>query len=347
MTVSSLRRAIGLLGVALLISYAAGVGLTGSPTLEAPAYAQTQGNVPGQALGNTSDAEFWRGIRKGVTGTVSIADKKAGVLVQSEGDSWRAIRNGPIITYGAWIMLAAVVALALFFVVRGRIKIDSGLTGRLVQRFTEVEVFVHWFTAFSFIIQAITGLTMMYGKFYLMPILGQEAFATLLQYGKYAHNFISFSFMLGVLAMIVLWARDNIWDDYDPGWILSAGGLFSKGSHPPAGKFNFGQKSMFWMAVIGGGTMAYTGLNLMFPFLFGDLQDMQLYQGIHAVLGIIMATAILGHIYIGTLGMVGAFSAMGTGYVDENWLRENHSAWYEEQMNKTPAAPGGEQQPAE
>jgi len=345
MTVSSLRRAIGMLSVALLISYAAGVGLTGSPALKAAAYAQTQGNVPGQVLGNASDAEFWRSIRKGVTGTVSIADKKAGVLVQSEGDNWRAIRNGPITTLGAWFMLAAVVALALFFVVRGRIKIDSGMTGRLVQRFNGVEVFVHWFTAFSFIILAITGINMMYGKFYLMPILGQETFALLLQWGKYAHNFISFSFMLGLLGMFVLWVRDNIWDDYDPGWILSAGGLFSKGAHPPAGKFNFGQKSMFWMAIIGGGAMAFTGLNLMFPFLFGDLHDMQLFNVIHSALGIIMATAILGHIYIGTLGMVGAFTAMGTGYVDENWLRENHSVWFEEQSNQTPAS--AEHQPAE
>lgn len=345
MTMSSLRRALACLGLAVLVSYGVAAGLTASPTLDAPAVAQVKGNVPGDTLGNVSDALQWRGVRHGETGTVSLPDKKAAVMVQSQGEDWRTVRNRIVITYGAWVLLVTVVCLALFFVFRGRIRIESGFSGRLIQRFTDIEVFTHWLTAFSFIILGLTGLNMMYGKYFLMPLIGQPAFATLSWWCKHAHNYIAFGFMLGVLGMVVLWIRDNIWDRYDWRWMITAGGLFTKGLHPPAGKFNFGQKTQFWLILLGGIAMAFTGLNLMFPFLLGNIHLMQILQVIHGALGVIMVAAILGHIYIGTLGMEGAFWAMGTGYVDENWLREHHSAFLEEKLSEVPA--GGEQQPAE
>ncbi|MDJ0931409.1 hypothetical protein [Breoghania sp.] len=61
----------------------------------------TQGHVPGGVLGTSSDADLWRKMRSGVSGTVSIPDKKAVIVIQSEGDNWRAFRNGPLSTYGA------------------------------------------------------------------------------------------------------------------------------------------------------------------------------------------------------------------------------------------------------
>jgi formate dehydrogenase subunit gamma len=164
----------------------------------------TGGHVPGQSLGNTSDSELWRGIRRGTEGTVSIPDKKLGVLVQSEGENFRAIRNGPVSLYSSWLLLVGIALLALFFALRGRVKIDSGLSGRTIERFGPVDRFTHWLTAVSFIVLALTGLNLLYGRYVLLPILGPEIFAALTQAGKYAHNFIAFAFMLGIAMLFVL-----------------------------------------------------------------------------------------------------------------------------------------------
>lgn len=340
---SLIRRIATSLVLVLMVGYAGAWIVTGSPTLDSAAYAQTQGRVPGNALGNTSDAEFWRQIRRGVQGTVSIPDKKAGVLVQSEGDNWRAARNGPVATYGGWLLLAVVMVLAVFFAFRGRVEIESGFSGRLVQRFKDIEVFTHWLTASSFVVLGLTGLNTLYGKDVLMPMIGQSTFATLTLWGKYAHNFLSIPFVVGVLLMILLWVRHNFWDRHDLNWLIKAGGLLTTDDHPPANKFNFGQKFIFWSVVIGSTVLAVTGFSLMLPFVFGDIQNMQLVQVIHAIAAVVMIAIIIGHIYIGSLGMTGAFSAISTGYVDKNWAQQHHSAW-EPEDDETPAT---QEQPAE
>ncbi len=196
-----------------------------------------------------------------------------------------------------------------------------------------------------------TGLNVLYGKYVLMPIIGQDTFATLTYWGKLAHNYIAFAFMIGIAMMIVLWVRDNLPSREDVTWIAKGGGMFGKGVHPPAKKFNFGQKVIFWVVVLGGASLAYTGLSLMFFFdlkafsatfallnLFGfdlptqltALQESQLAQLWHATLALIVIAVIIGHIYIGSLGMEGAFDAVSTGQVDENWAREHHSLWVAE-----------------
>lgn len=363
-------------GIALITAILAAPALSGGDA----AQAQTQGRevseseplsggVPGQALGTTSDAEFWREIRRGIQGTVSIPDQRAGIMIQSEGDNWRAIRNGPVTVIGAWVMLATVGILALFFVVRGRIRIDAGPSGRTVVRFNEVERFTHWMTAVSFILLALTGLNMLYGKHVLMPAIGQSAFSAISLWGKYVHNFVSFAFMAGIVLMFVLWVRHNIPNKDDLVWLSKAGGLFTKNVHPPSRKFNAGQKIIFWLVILGGLSLSMSGVALLFPFeiswwsptfkivnIFGfdlptdlgAIQEMQLSQIWHAAVGLVMIAVIIGHIYIGSLGMEGAFDAMGTGRVDENWAREHHDLWVAELTGETPKGhAGGKTQPAE
>ncbi len=339
------------MALAVLVTYATAAGLMGSAVLEAPAVAQSKGQVPGQSLGGVSDAEFWRQIRHGVAGTVSIPDKQAAVLVQSEGDNWRAARNGPVSVFGGWVLLAMIIVLAVFFAVRGRIRVDSGLSGRTVERFNALERFTHWLTASSFVVLALTGLNVLYGRYVLMPIIGQDTFATLTYWGKLAHGYIAFAFMIGLVLMVIVWVKDNLLGREDFTWIAKGGGMIVKGVHPPAKKFNFGQKAIFWIVVLGGVSLAYTGLSLMFFFdlkvfsatfaflnLFGldlptqltALQESQLAQLWHAVMALIVTAVIIAHIYIGTLGMEGAFDAMSTGQVDENWAHEHHSLWIAE-----------------
>lgn len=334
---------------------AVGIGLGVAPLFESGARAQTEGSVPGNALGTLSDSEVWRAVRRGVSGTVSIPDEKAAVLVQSEGDNWRAWRNGPIAWVGGiafWVMFFVVFG---FYQLRGKVRIKSGRSGRRVLRFGFVERFAHWLTAGSFIVLAITGVNLLYGRYVVrfldalfgagpgeIGLSGSETFATLTLYGKYVHNYVAFAFMLGLLMIIVLWVRENIWDRYDWNWIKKGGGLLFPTEHPPAGKFNFGQKTMFWGVVIFGGVLSLTGLNLLFPFvLTASVEQMQWIQAIHATFSQIICMLMVAHIYIGTVGMEDAFNAMKTGYVDENWAKEHHSAWYQQKLRDEREAAGG------
>ncbi|NNG04479.1 MAG: formate dehydrogenase subunit gamma [Inquilinus sp.] len=321
----------------------------------------TGGMVPGESLGSASDAEIWRAVRQGAQGNVSIPNAMAGVLIQSEGENWRNIRNGPLSVYGIWGLLGMVIALALFFAVRGRIRIDSGRSDKLMERFNDLERFAHWLMAGSFIVLALSGLNMLYGRYALLPLLGENLFATLTQAGKVAHHYIAFAFMAGLVLSFVLWVRHNFPDKTDLAWLAKAGGLFTRKSHPPAKKFNTGQKLLFWLVMLSGLAMSLSGIALLFPFQFGyfeptfrvlaaigfdvptqisPMAEMQLSQIWHAIVGLVMVMVILGHIYIGTIGMEGAFDAMGSGQVDRNWAREHHSLWVEEVERGEPKGKG-------
>jgi formate dehydrogenase subunit gamma len=324
-------RTLGLPRVVLGFCLLGAVLFTVLATLNA--YAESDRHVPSSAVGVLSDSEVWRAVRQGVSGTVSIPDEKAAVLVQSEGDTWRGWRNGPIAVVGAvafWVMFFVVFG---FYGLRGKIRIAHGRSGRKVLRFTAFERFSHWLTAGSFIILAATGVNMLYGKHVVIPLIGKEAFATVTEIGKHVHNYVGFAFMIGLILIFVLWVRDNIWDRYDWGWIQKGGGLLFKTEHPKALKFNFGQKTMFWAVMIGGGILSVTGLNLLFPFVFADVNQMQWIQAIHGTVSQVLCMLMVAHIYIGTFGMENAFESMSTGYVDENWAKEHHGAWLE-QMNR-------------
>ena len=294
------------------------------------------GTVPGRARSNNSDSEMWRAIRKGIKGTVSIPDKNAGQLVQSEGDSWRALKNGPIATWGVIGLAGMVGLLALFYLVRGKIRVDHGMSGRTITRFADMERMGHWLLAVSFIILALTGLNITYGKYFLLPVLGKSGFAAIAAGGKWLHNYVAFAFMAGLVMVLVMWIKDNFPTGADFKWLAQGGGMFSKGVHPPANKFNAGQKILFWLVIWGGLGLSLTGIALLFPFQFGfptgmePIQQMQFATTWHAIISLVMIVVVIAHIYIGTIGMEGEYDAMGTGEVDENWAKEHHSIWAKE-----------------
>ena len=368
----NLKRVIAGLAPALAVIallYGFGVGLTGSFAFDNAAVAQEAGQVPGNSLGGSSDSEFWRTVRSGDAGTVSIPDKKAGVMVQTQGEAWRNYRNGPLSSFGVWVILGIIAILALFFAIRGRIRVDSGLSGKFIQRFNKIELVAHWLTAGSFVILAITGLNMLYGRYLFAGGASptgdfstlQSVFAAITLAGKYAHNYLAFAFMAGLVLTFVLWLRDNIPNMLDVKWLAVGGGLFSKGVHPPSRKFNAGQKFIFWIVILGGLSLSFSGVSLMFPDTFAmfaktyavlnvfgfslntnlsGIEEMQIAQIWHSLVAAVMIAIIIAHIYIGSLGMEGAFDAMATGRVDENWAREHHSIWVAELKGETPVDDG-------
>ena len=229
--------------------------------------------------------------------------------------------------------------------IRGKIRVDGGLSGRKILRFNTLERFAHWTLASTFIILALSGLNLIIGKTVILPLLGENAFGTLSAWGKIAHNYLAWPFMVALVMVLLLWVVHNIPNRLDVEWLKQGGGLVKKGVHPPAKKFNAGQKIIFWAVIAGGAALSYTGVMLLFPAVAGTPADWQFFQTIHALTAAVLSAIIIAHIYIGSVGMEGAFDAMGTGEVDENWAKEHHSLWVEEV--KGAKASEGRTQPAE
>ena len=271
-----------------------------------------------------------------IQGRVSIPDQRSGVLEQPAGRDWREFRNVTLRWIGGIAILGMLAVLVIFYLSRGMVRLDSGRSGRTLIRFTAFERFAHWMTATCFVVLAVSGLNITFGRPLLLPLIGFEAFSELSQWAKYAHNYLSFPFTIGVVLIFLMWIGGNIPDKVDVDWMKRGGGILGQ-DHPPAYRFNAGQKAIYWIVVIGGTAVAVTGYELMFPFYISGIEGMQLAQIVHSVVAVLFVAAMLAHIYIGTIGMEGAFEAMGSGTVDVNWAREHHSLWLEEQNARTGA----------
>ena len=291
-----------------------------------PGPAQQQAERQQSQPGN--NAPVWREVRQDKAHFTTNRGPEAGVLIQSSGNSWRHLRNGPVTLYGGWLVVLVASAILIFYKIKGPLTNHDPLTGKLIQRFPRYERVVHWLTAGSFLVLALTGLAILFGKHVLVPVIGHSLFGYLMVLGKNVHNFIGPLFAASTLAMIVVWARDNVWHNIDVLWIRKAGGLLT-GEHVPSGRFNFGEKTWFWIGVtVLGLSVSASGFVLDFPNFGQGRSDMQLANLLHAVGAIAMLLLAFGHIYMGTIGVHGALASMKTGYVDETWAREHHEEWF-------------------
>ncbi len=324
-------------------------------------------NPPEMApIGGASDADLWRALRynKAPGVEVSTHSDVGKVMIQDGGMGYLETRSGPLRTYGGWLLLGTMIALVLFFVIRGRVKLDQPMTGRTVTRFKLIERLAHWITAVAFICLGITGLLILFGRVFLIDIIGKDANAAILSVCKFVHDYIAWAFIVGLVMMFVMWVVHNIPTLTDLKWFAQGGGIIGK-KHPPAGKFNGGQKIIFWCVILLGGSIALSGLSLLFPYelplfskTFGILnsigvpgwfgmdtlpvamspqEEMQFAQLWHAIVAFVLMAIIIAHIYIGTVGMEGAFDAMGSGEVDEAWADQHHSLWLKKLKEKESA----------
>ena len=292
-----------------------------------------------------NNAPFWRSVLESgeKQGTSSLPGAEMGMLIQpfvqypgsrftSAGEAWRQVRNNWIIPYGGALIFIVALAIALFYGRLGALGGHLPDTGRKIERFTPFERAAHWSNASAFVVLAVSGLVMIFGKFILLPLIGGTLFGWLTYVLKTAHNFAGPLFAVSLLVMIVTFIRDNLPSKGDLTWLLRAGGVFSD-HEVPSHRFNAGEKVVFWagvfvfgLVVVGSGLV----LDQLVPGMAYLRGDMQIAHMIHAIAALLMMALFLGHIYIGTLGMKGAYSAMRTGYVDEAWAREHHELWAED-----------------
>jgi formate dehydrogenase subunit gamma len=284
-----------------------------------------------------------------ISGRCTIPDQKACTIEQPAGRDWRHFHEVTLRWIGAISILGMLALLVIFYLVRGMVRLESGRSGRVLVRFSAFERLVHWMTAACFILLAISGLNITFGRPLLLPLIGPDAFTAWSQWAKYAHNYLSFPFTLGVFTIFLMWIAWNIPNRVDVEWLKRGGGIVGH-DHPPADRFNAGQKMIYWIVVLGGTAVAVSGYILMFPFYGTNIADMQVAQIVHGVAALLFVAVMLGHIYIGTIGMEGAFEGMWDGTVDVNWAKEHHRVWLEKETvegHVAPPPPKGKMQPAE
>jgi formate dehydrogenase subunit gamma len=298
-----------------------------------------------------NNAPMWRDVGKGVTGYSSLPYPESGNLIQgfvqypgsrltNAGEAWRQVRNDWLIPYGGSLLIIVAVAIGLFYMGKGSIPLHGKETGRVIERFTYVERAAHWVNAIAFVVLAISGIIMAFGKFFLLPVIGSTLFGWLAYALKNVHNFTGPLFAVSLVVVIVTFARDNLPSKEDITWLLKGGGLFG-GHEVPSHRFNAGEKVLFWsgvflfgLLVVGSGVF----LDKIVPAVEYTRANMQVAHMIHGAASVLMMAMFMGHIYMGTLGMDGAYKAMKTGYVDETWAKEHHELWYDDiKAGKIPA----------
>ena len=274
-------------------------------------------------------ADYYRKVREGLSGYTAVTGQETSVLIQGSGQNWRQLRNGPIAALSAWMIAATVFALGCFFLWRGKVKLTHPRTGELVSRWSIGERVLHWYTALLFIGLTLTGLSLLFGRALLIPLLGHESFALYAEFAKLIHNYAGPLFIVGLLLMIVNWLKDNIPNKIDIQWFKDFGGLVGS-VHPSAERMNGGEKAWFWLLSIAGIGVSVSGLALDFPNLGTERVMLQLSHMVHTLTAALLIVGALGHIYIGTLGTEGAFEGMVCGKVDTSWAEQHHDLWYEE-----------------
>lgn len=330
-----------------------------------PGYAeQTNGQRAKVQPGN--NAPMWRQVSSGVTGFSSLPRSEApeaGNLIQgfvqypgsrwtNAGEAWRQVRNQWIVPYGGSLLLIVFGAIALFYIGKGALGHADGTGPHKIERFTPFERSAHWANAIAFSVLAISGLVMAFGKFLLLPVIGLNMFGWLTYALKTAHNFAGPLFAVSLVVVFLTFLKDNFPSKGDGAWLAKGGGMFS-GEPVASHRFNAGEKLVFWGGVLLlGAIMIGSGLVLdkLIPGLLYERATMQVSHMVHAVAAVLMMAMFLGHIYIGTIGMKGAYKGMRTGYVDDAWAKEHHALWYDDieagkiarqrSPNPSPSAPG-------
>ena len=278
-------------------------------------------------------ADLWREVRQrdGMIsdGISQVKGVDTGVLINVQGDKWARFRINNPVKHAPTVIIVVILVLLLFYVIRGKVNIEGGLSGRMVLRFTDFERVLHWILAIVFLFLAITGLILLVGRPLLIPLFGKPVFSLLASASKEGHNLFGPIFLVSLLMMLYSFARRNIYEKGDLTWLLKGGGFIGKG-HVSGGFFNMGEKSWYWLVILVGLAISISGLILVSPSFGQGRVIMEISHVIHVLGAIILMAVSIGHMYMGSIGTEGSSEAMKSGYVDINWVEAHHDRWAKE-----------------
>lgn len=333
MAESPIVRAASLLAVALFFLATSAAQAQSSNQAQTPTPAPTAENASPAAAAQRqqtqplNNAPVWRDVRSGAPQTTTVRGRETNVLIQPQGETWRSLRV-PIVFAGGVIVALAILGLAVFYLFRG--PLESGSGGRQIERFSPMDRYAHWLLAIVWVTLAITGLILSLGKSVLLPLIGYTLFSWLATLSKNLHNFIGPILIVAIPFLFIRFVRDNGIGMDDVKWFLNIKGYFQGHEHP-SHRFNAGEKLVFWVVLVIFSTiLVLSGLVLVFPNFDQSRSTMQAANVVHAVTAYLAIGLAFVHVYLGTMGMVGAYRAMRYGYVDEAWAKHHHLRWYED-----------------
>jgi len=286
---------------------------------------------PESLLSINPGTDLWREVRQRegeIEGISQVKSPGANILVNVSGQSWREYRMQELVPKAGTAILIVLIIIAIFRLLRGRIMLEDGRSGVKILRFTTSQRAAHWTTAILFVTLGLTGLTLLLGRKFLIPVFGAEGFSSIAVVAKFLHDYLGPAFMLALTWLFILFVRDNLPSPkLDLQWLLKGGGLFGK--HASSDRYNAGEKVWFWLASIVGLAVIISGMVLDFPIFEQTRATMEFYHWVHSVSAIILIVVSFGHIYMGTAALEATFEVMKTGYCDANWAKEHHDLWYE------------------
>jgi len=298
--------------------------------LQVPPTAVPQDAAPG--------VDLWQEINRPQSGSLPTGSSQvqgvdSGKLINPYGNLWREFRMQRLVPYGGYALAGVLLLILLFFLLRGKVRIKEGVCESKLHRYTVYERTIHWFTASVFLFLAATGLIILFGRSLLLPWMGPEWFAPIASASKEGHNLFGPLFLLALLLMFVKFVGRNIYEKGDITWLLRGGGIVGK-REVPSNFFNMGEKTLFWLLILAGSVIVASGLLLLFPVFGQGREWMELSQVAHSITTLLLIGVIIGHIYIGSVGMEGALEGMKTGYCDLNWARAHHAWWADSCIEK-------------
>ncbi len=310
------------------------IGLIFSLSLSIPSVAQEEA---GQSLPKESSIEetnnlgtaLWTAVRQNNLPTKSQVDTNGAGPIYTDGLSWLRFRDEHLIPKAVYLFGGTVLILFLFWLIRRSIAIPGGASGKRILRSSTVERFIHWVLAGSFILLAISGFLLMYGRTLLVPVLGAESSAWLVGASNTVHYWMGFVFPIAIILMFFKFVRRNLYEKGDLKWLLKGGGIITD-DHISAGFYNMGEKILFWLVIIFGVALSASGLIMEFQLLELTRTEMLIMNSVHGIVAAIFTAIIFGHIYLATIGVKGTLSAMTDGRVDENWAKAHHDRWFDE-----------------
>lgn len=306
------------------------------PQISVAATAEKSHSVVDSVSTVNPGSELWREVRqRGVatSGTTQVKGVDSEILINPHGDQWARFRIHEVVTYGALALAAVALIILLFFMIRGRIKVEGGFSGSMVRRFSSFQIIAHWFLASVFIFLGVTGLVLLFGRTTLIPLLGHETFSLWASLSKQGHNLLGLLFLASLLLMLFSLVKRNLYEKGDLKWLLTAGGVLGK-SHPSIGFFNLGEKGLFWLVIFLGLVISASGIILLFPSFGQGRVVMELSHITHVIAALFLIAVSFMHMYLGLGGVEGALEGMKSGYVDINWAEAHHDRWAQECRDK-------------
>ncbi|WP_425439838.1 formate dehydrogenase subunit gamma [Paraferrimonas sedimenticola] len=283
----------------------------------------------------TGIADMWRAAKSGQAGYTTSNSPFHGALINqypAERLTYRSDYLAPAIMLSVF---GVILIFAAFVAVNGPSRLEKGFSGVEIKRWSKFDVWLHWIGAIPCLLLILTGLTLLGGRYFIQPWVGEAGWAAIVNFSKQTHDVMAIPFIVGWFLMTILWMKNQFLASYDFKWFLVVGGYLNfgpfKGKHPDAGFANAGEKLWFWTFAFAGGAIVVSGIIMLFPNWVEPSRSLSMLAIIiHGASSVLIAAFTVVHIFMATVMSEGGMECMVSGYCDENWAKQHHNVWYDD-----------------